>query len=114
MKPNANRHIGIFDSGLGGLTVLKQLKHQLPNEKFIYFGDLAYLPYGSKNTSTIIERSIKIVEFLMNKNIKGIIVACNSASSVALQTLRNLYDIPIIGMINPDRVFNWYYDYLQR
>ena len=91
--------IGIFDSGLGGLTVLKSIKQKYPNEKFIYVGDTAFLPYGSKTAETIIQRTHKIVQFLIKKNVKGIIVACNSASSVALKSLKNEYSTPILGVI---------------
>ena len=91
--------IGIFDSGLGGLTVLKSIKQKYPNEKFIYVGDTAFLPYGSKTAETIIQRTHKIVQFLIKKNVKGIIVACNSASSVALKSLKNEYNTPILGVI---------------
>ena len=94
-----NGKIGIFDSGLGGLTVLSSIKKKYPREKFLYVGDTAYLPYGSKTAETIINRTHKIVKFLIKKKVKGIIVACNSASSVALKSLQAEYDIPIIGVI---------------
>ena len=93
-------NIGIFDSGLGGLTVYKEIKAHFPLHSFIYVGDLAYLPYGEKSADVIIKRSKKIVNFLLTKDIKSIIVACNSASSVALNTLKSIYDIPILGVIN--------------
>lgn len=93
-------NIGIFDSGLGGLTVYKEIKAHFPLHSFIYVGDLAYLPYGEKSADVIIKRSKKIVNFLLTNNIKSIIVACNSASSVALNTLKSIYDIPILGVIN--------------
>jgi len=93
--------IGIFDSGLGGLTVFKKLKQEFPWQSFIYLGDLAHLPYGDKSNQAIIERSQKIADFFITKNVKAIIVACNSASSVTLEILKSLYDIPIIGVINP-------------
>ncbi len=94
-----NAKIGIFDSGLGGLTVLSSIKKKYPNEQFLYVGDTAFLPYGSKTADTIINRAHKIVKFLISKKVKGIIVACNSASSVALKSLQATYDIPIIGVI---------------
>ena len=96
---NYNGKIGIFDSGLGGLTVLSSIKKKYPKEKFLYVGDTAFLPYGSKTADTIINRTHKIVKFLISKKVKGIIVACNSASSVALKSLQAAYDIPIIGVI---------------
>ncbi|MFZ1291469.1 MAG: glutamate racemase [Melioribacteraceae bacterium] len=98
---NKTNPIGIFDSGIGGLTVVKSVNTFLPSEKIIYFGDTARVPYGSKSNSTIIEYSIQDAKFLAKKNVKLIIVACNTASSVALDELRNKFDIPIIGMINP-------------
>ena len=96
----ATQRIGIFDSGLGGLTVFKKLKTEFPRQSFIYLGDLAYLPYGDKSNESIIERSQRITDFFIKHNVKAIIVACNSASSVALETLKSLYEIPIIGVIN--------------
>jgi glutamate racemase len=93
--------IGIFDSGIGGLTVVKRIISMLPSENIIYFGDTARVPYGSKSNSTVIEYAIQDAQFLINKNVKLIIVACNTASSVALESLREKYDIPIIGMIEP-------------
>lgn len=93
--------IGVFDSGIGGLTVVKKMLSMLPNEKIIYFGDTARVPYGSKSNSTIIEYANQDAKFLYNKNVKLIIAACNTASSVALDSLREQFDIPIIGMIGP-------------
>lgn len=98
---NKTNPIGIFDSGIGGLTVVKSVNTFLPSEKIIYFGDTARVPYGSKSNSTIIEYSVQDAKFLAKKNVKLIIVACNTASSVALEELRNKFDVPIIGMINP-------------
>ena len=98
---NKTAPIGVFDSGIGGLTVVKKMLSMLPNEKIIYFGDTARVPYGSKSNSTIIEYANQDAKFLYNKNVKLIIVACNTASSVALDNLREQFDIPIIGMIEP-------------
>lgn len=98
---NKSNPIGVFDSGIGGLTVVKSVNTFLPSEKIIYFGDTARVPYGSKSNSTIIEYSVQDAQFLAKKNVKLIIVACNTASSVALDELRNKFDVPIIGMINP-------------
>ena len=95
------RPIGVFDSGIGGLTVVKRLMSNLPNENIIYFGDTARVPYGSKSNETVIEYSIQNTNFLLGKNIKALVVACNTASSVAIKTLKSNYDIPIIGMIEP-------------
>ncbi|VAX26951.1 Glutamate racemase [hydrothermal vent metagenome] len=98
---NKTAPIGIFDSGIGGLTVVKKMLSMLPNEKIIYFGDTARVPYGSKSNSTVIEYANQDAKFLYKKNVKLIIVACNTASSVALGSLREQFDIPIIGMIEP-------------
>jgi glutamate racemase len=93
--------IGVFDSGIGGLTVVKRLASTLPNENIIYFGDTARVPYGSKSNSTVIEYSIQNTKFLLQKNIKALVVACNTASSIAIPDLKKIFDIPIIGMIEP-------------
>jgi glutamate racemase len=93
--------IGIFDSGIGGLTVVKRFAATLPNENIIYFGDTARVPYGSKSNSTVIEYSIQNTNFLLQKNIKALVVACNTASSIAIPDLKKMFDIPIIGMIEP-------------
>mgnify|MGYP006096453129 CR=1 FL=1 len=96
-----NKSIGVFDSGLGGLTVLKELKKHMPNESFIYFGDTAHLPYGNKSKQSIIEYSQYIANFLYSKNIKALVVACNSASAVVLNVLEKKYSIPILNVIDP-------------
>ncbi len=93
--------IGVFDSGIGGLTVVKRLSTLLPSEDIIYFGDTARVPYGSKSNSTVIEYSIQNTNFLLSKNVKAVVVACNTASSIAIDELRNKFDVPIIGMIEP-------------
>jgi len=93
--------IGVFDSGIGGLTVVKRLSSTLPNESIVYFGDTARVPYGSKSNSTVIEYSIQNTKFLLQKNIKALVVACNTASSIAIPDLKKMFDIPIIGMIEP-------------
>jgi glutamate racemase len=97
--------IGVFDSGIGGLTVVKRIASALPEENIIYFGDTARVPYGSKSNSTVIEYSLQDAKFLINKNVKAIVVACNTASSIALNELRNQFDVPIIGMIEPGAKF---------
>ena len=96
-----NKPIGVFDSGLGGLTVLKELKKNMPNESFIYYGDTAHLPYGNKSKEAIIEYSKRIAKFLYIKKAKALVVACNSASSVALEILEKIYPIPILNVIDP-------------
>jgi glutamate racemase len=90
--------IGIFDSGIGGLTVLQHIRDILPNEQLIYVSDRAHLPYGSKDTQYILERSEYIVSFLLQQQVKAIVVACNTATAVAIAHLRNRYSLPIIGM----------------
>jgi glutamate racemase len=95
------KSIGVFDSGIGGLTVVKRLAATLPNESIVYFGDTARVPYGSKSNSTVIEYSIQNTKFLLKKNIKALVVACNTASSIAIPDLKKMFDIPIIGMIEP-------------
>ncbi len=98
---SAKKPIGVFDSGIGGLTVAKSLFEILPNENIIYLGDTARLPYGTKSKETVTKYSIEITKFLLNKNVKMIVVACNTASSVALPYLRRISDIPVIGVIKP-------------
>ena len=94
-----NSPIGIFDSGVGGLTVLRELKNILPNEHFIYFGDTAHVPYGNKSKETIEKYCLNIVNFLNQKKVKLIIVACNTASSTALDTLEAHTKVPILNVI---------------
>ena len=89
-KLKSNAPIGVFDSGLGGLTVLNELKKVLPNESFIYFGDNAHLPYGNKSAESIIDYSQQIVKFLLSHNVKCIVIACNTASAA---------DIVVIAMM---------------
>ncbi len=98
---NKSNPIGIFDSGIGGMTVVKRIISALPGENVIYFGDTARVPYGSKSNSTVIEYSLQNARFLIEKNIKLLVVACNTASSVALDELRAHFNIPVIGMIEP-------------
>ena len=97
-----NRPIGVFDSGLGGLTVVKALRELLPSESIVYLGDTARLPYGVKSQSLVKQFSLQIVRFLLEKNAKAIIVACNTATAMALNSLKNKFkNIPIIGVIKP-------------
>lgn len=93
--------IGFFDSGIGGLTVVKAVSQLLPNENIVYFGDTARVPYGSKSNDTVVEYSLQAANFLLRKNIKLLVVACNTASSVALKDLKRFLTIPVIGMIEP-------------
>ena len=94
-----NRPVGVFDSGVGGLTVAREIMRQLPNERIVYFGDTARVPYGTKSLETIIKFSRQIVRFLKTQQVKAIVVACNSASAYALEVLEQEADIPIIGVI---------------
>ncbi|KPU27451.1 glutamate racemase [Caloranaerobacter sp. TR13] len=96
-----NRPIGVFDSGIGGLTVLKEIMEQLPNEDIIYFGDTARIPYGTRSKETVIKYSFQCIKFLLSKNIKAIVIACNTASAIALESAREKFDVPIIGVIEP-------------
>lgn len=93
--------IGVFDSGVGGLTVTREIMRQIPNEKIIYFGDTARVPYGSKSQETVTRYSRQIVRFLQTFHVKTIVVACNTASAYALDTLEKEIDIPIIGVVKP-------------
>ena len=93
--------IGVFDSGIGGLTVLRALLKELPNESFIYFGDTARVPYGNKSHDTVLRFSRENVEFLMGHGVKFIVVACNTASAQAVPELQKEYPVPIIGVIVP-------------
>ena len=93
--------IGVFDSGVGGLTVAREIMRQMPNEKIVYFGDTARVPYGSKSKETVTKYSRQIVRFLQMQNVKAIVVACNTASSCALDTIEQEIDIPIIGVVKP-------------
>ncbi|MEY8339156.1 glutamate racemase [Lachnospiraceae bacterium 62-35] len=95
-----NAPIGVFDSGVGGLTVAREIIRQIPDERVIYFGDTARLPYGSKSRDTIIRYSRQIIRFLKTKGVKAIVIACNTASSYALETVKKECDVPIIGVIN--------------
>ncbi len=93
--------IGIFDSGIGGLTVVREVLEKLPQYRIVYFGDTARSPYGTKSQKTIIEYSIEDTEFLLSQGAKVIIVACNSASSVAYETLKQRFDVPVFEVIRP-------------
>lgn len=96
-----NRPIGIFDSGIGGLTVLKEIAEQLPHEDIIYFGDTARIPYGTKSKETIIKYAFQCIRFLLSKNVKAIVIACNTASALAYEEALKEFDVPILGVIQP-------------
>jgi glutamate racemase len=93
--------IGMFDSGVGGLTVLREVMTQLPQESTIYFGDTARVPYGSKSRDVIVRFSLEIGQFLLQEKVKMIVVACNTASAFALPALSAKFDLPIVGVIVP-------------
>jgi glutamate racemase len=95
------RPIGVFDSGIGGLTTVRELFARLPRESVVYFGDTARLPYGNKSRETVTRFSLEITSFLVRQRVKCIVVACNTASSHALDTLRDRFDVPVIGVIEP-------------
>jgi glutamate racemase len=95
------KSIGIFDSGVGGLTVLKEVVKALPQEDTIYFGDTARVPYGTKSPETVTRYALQVTSFLMERDIKLLVVACNTASAVSLETLEDKFSIPIIGVIEP-------------
>ncbi len=95
------RPIGIFDSGIGGLTVFKEIRKRFPFEDIIYFGDTARVPYGPKSRNTVIEYSIQNARFLIQQGAKIIVVACNTSSATALTQLQNLLPVPVLGVIEP-------------
>lgn len=101
MHDKRSYSIGMFDSGVGGLTVMQQLVQALPNENIIYFGDTARLPYGGKSQETVLRYSTENIHFLLEHNIKLLVIACNTATALALPQLRRLFEIPIIGVIEP-------------
>ena len=106
IKQTPNSPIGVFDSGLGGLTVLKSLEKILPNESFIYFGDTAHVPYGSKSTEMVALYSQHIMDFFLKHEIKAVVIACNTASAVAFQHLKRIYDIPLFDVVTPSVEFS--------
>jgi len=93
--------IGIFDSGVGGLTVFKEIRQKFPYEDIVYFGDTARVPYGPKSPATIIQYSLQNARFLLQQQVKMIVVACNTASSYALEQLQQVIPVPVIGVIEP-------------
>ncbi|MFH1824331.1 MAG: glutamate racemase [Candidatus Firestonebacteria bacterium] len=98
---NKNNPIGVFDSGLGGLTVLRGIIKFLPYEDIIYFGDTKHLPYGSKSKETVTRLATLNIEFLLRKNVKIVVIACNTTSALSLKTLQKIFRVPIIGVIEP-------------
>lgn len=98
---NKDFAIGIFDSGIGGLTVLKEMCNILPNENIVYLGDTARVPYGIRSAETVTRYSFECIKFLLQKKIKLIVVACNTVSSVSLHEIRKSVQVPVIGVIEP-------------
>lgn len=101
MKEN-EKYIGVFDSGIGGLTVVKSIVESMPNENIIYFGDTAHVPYGSRSKEQITQYVLNDVKFLNTFSIKAIVIACNTADAIAKETVENKYsDIPVFGVVEP-------------
>ena len=96
-----NNPIGVFDSGLGGLTVVKAIQDLLPNESVIYLGDTARVPYGNKSQQTIKKYSFQIADFLIENGAKIIVIACNTASALAIEDVKKYVEIPVVGVIEP-------------
>ena len=101
MKDSKDNPIGIFDSGIGGLTVLHSITQALPAESTVYVGDTARVPYGTKSASTVTQYALEIGSFLVDSDVRALVVACNTASAVALPALREKFSLPVIGMIEP-------------
>ena len=103
--PESELPIGIFDSGVGGLTVYRALHNRLPNERFVYLGDTARVPYGTKSLETVERYAIENSQFLASRGIKLLVVACNTASALALPRIREVTGIDVIGVIGPGAQF---------
>ena len=99
MKIDRDAPIGVFDSGVGGLTVAREIMRNLPSEKIVYFGDTARVPYGSKSKDTVIRYSRQIIHFLEEQQVKAIVIACNTASAFALDAVKDELNIPVLGVI---------------
>ena len=95
------RPIGVFDSGIGGLTILKEVMEQLPGENVLYFGDTARLPYGTRSNETVKKYTFQCLDFLTEKDVKAIVIACNTASSSAVEEAKKRYSVPVFGVIEP-------------
>ncbi len=101
MNKDSYRPIGLFDSGFGGLTVMREVVRLLPNENLVYLGDTAHLPYGNKSPQTVLRYALENASFLLQKKIKLLMIPCHTACSHALETLQQKLSIPVIGVINP-------------
>ena len=93
--------IGVFESGIGGLTVAKEIMRQLPGESLVYFGDTARVPYGTKSKNTVCKYSRQIAKFLLTQKVKAIVIACNTASALAMEELEQMLDVPVIDVVQP-------------
>jgi len=98
---NDKRPIGVFDSGIGGLTVVREIFKRLPNEKVIYFGDTARVPYGTKSPKVVEKYALQDIFFLLEKNVKLLVAACHTVSAVALENLAQTFHFPILGVVDP-------------
>ena len=96
-----NRPIGVFDSGIGGLTVLKEINRLLPQESIVYFGDSGRAPYGTKSKETVIKYTFQDIRFLQNQDVKMIVIACNTASACSLDRVKHSFDFPIVEVVGP-------------
>jgi glutamate racemase len=94
----ATNPIGVFDSGVGGLSILHHIRLELPQEDFIYIADTAHIPYGSKSEASVTQRSITLTQFFLRQDVKAIVIACNTATAAAIATLRSLHSLPIVGV----------------
>ncbi len=101
LNVSGNNAIGVFDSGLGGLTVVREIIRLLPEEDVVYFGDVARLPYGNKSRETVIKFSVENSLFLLSRGIKLLVVACNTATALALEFLQSIFSIPVVGVVDP-------------
>lgn len=101
----SSKPIGVFDSGVGGLSVLGELKKLMPKENFIYFGDSANVPYGEKSSDELISFSRNILNYLKSQNVKMVLMACNTSSAVTLNVVKDEYDFPVLGLIEPTAKF---------
>ena len=100
-KADRERPIGVFDSGIGGLTVLKALSRRMPREGLVYFGDTAHIPYGSKSRQAVTRYSLEAARFLASRDIKALVVACNTSSALALGEVQGALSVPVLGVIQP-------------
>ncbi|HPQ81504.1 MAG TPA: glutamate racemase, partial [bacterium] len=101
MASPREKPVGIFDSGIGGLTVLASVRRRLPAESIVYLGDTARVPYGNKSAETVVRYALECAEFLAERDAKALVVACNTASAYALPELRSRFKIPVLGVVEP-------------